>query len=123
MTVKKIVGNTKKTIILGCWNHICFPPRQLDQIFLKSYYYKRMKKEGKNAMAGRPLVKSHTKSLKIRPNVRYETRYYKKGHCPQQLIVSAIFIQTASHAKPPILPFFLMVGPKRHPSKSCLEHC
>lgn len=44
------------------------------------------KKKGKNAKAGRPLVNSHIqRALKIIPNVGYETRCYKKGHCPQQL--------------------------------------
>ena len=40
-------------------------------------------------------------------NVAYETKCYKKGLCPQQLILSATFIQTATHAKSPILPFFI----------------
>lgn len=51
-----------------------------------------MKKNGKNVMAGRPLVNNHIqRALKIRANVGYETRCCKKSHCPQQLMLSALF--------------------------------
>lgn len=73
------------------------------------------KKKSKNAIAGRPLVTSHILSaFKVRPNVAYETSCCKKGHCPKQLS-----LQTATHAKLPIL-LFLMADSKRYPSNN---HC
>ena len=73
-------------------------------------------------MAARPLINNHIqRALKIISNVGYETRCYKKGHRPQQLIVSAIFTLTATHAKPPIHPFFLIVRRKRYRSKKCCQ--
>lgn len=102
--------NTKKTIILGILHDTIIPVALIRQLYRdagivshplptsctrkkkKSKYYKRMKKNGKNVMAGRPLVNNHIqRALKIRANVGYETRCCKKSHCPQQLMLSALF--------------------------------